>query len=179
MGEFRPKRLPENDRTPLANSPDWLKAAPMWENLLASWRQSGQKQDHCPSLLNHNAKYKRLLPPYCDFANGVRSFSGSHDSVAFLPFQLEPPLRFNKMRAAAPTSRASHPETVEAGLAVTKLGRSSVTYAMDIFKQGGAFAAAQGHLIHVYVDRATQRPTDTKSLRGGVTRLGLVGLRRV
>src|SRR3954447_11582379 len=41
----------------------------MWENLLASWRQSGQKQDHCPSLLNHNAKYKRLLPPYCDFAN--------------------------------------------------------------------------------------------------------------
>src|SRR5207245_1840442 len=22
---------------------------------------------------NHNAKYKRLLPPYCDFANGVRS----------------------------------------------------------------------------------------------------------
>src|SRR5215207_1913964 len=67
-------RLPETDRTPLANSPDWLKAAPMQENLLASWRQSGQKQDHCPSLLNHNAKYKRLLPPYCDFANGVRAY---------------------------------------------------------------------------------------------------------
>src|SRR4051812_44367027 len=46
----------------------------MWENLLASWRQSGQKKDHCPSLLNHNAKYKRLLPPCCDFANGVRWF---------------------------------------------------------------------------------------------------------
>src|SRR3954463_2848291 len=57
----------------LAKSPDWLKAAPMRENLRTSWRQSGQKQDHCPSLLNHNAKYKRLLPPYCDFANGVRS----------------------------------------------------------------------------------------------------------
>src|SRR4051794_14183832 len=52
-----------NERTLLANSPDWLKAAPMRENLLASWRQFGQKQDHCPSLLNHNAKYKRLLPP--------------------------------------------------------------------------------------------------------------------
>src|SRR3954466_10043327 len=24
-------------------------------------------------LANHNAKYKRLLPRYCDFANGVRS----------------------------------------------------------------------------------------------------------
>src|SRR3954454_9602381 len=64
-------------RTPLANSPDWLKAAPMREDLLASWRESGQKQDPCPSLLNHNAKYKRLLPPHCDFANGVRSFSRS------------------------------------------------------------------------------------------------------
>src|SRR4051812_9407134 len=65
-----------NDRTPLANSPDWLKSVPMQENLLASWRQSGQKQDPCPSLLNHNAKYKRLLPPYCDFANGVRPHHG-------------------------------------------------------------------------------------------------------
>src|SRR3954465_12342691 len=41
----------------------------MREDLLTSWRQFGQKQDPCPSLLNHNAKYKRLLPPYCDFAN--------------------------------------------------------------------------------------------------------------
>src|SRR4051794_34611673 len=47
----------------------------MRENLLASWRQPGQKQDPCPSLLNHNAKYKRLLPPCCDFANGVRSYT--------------------------------------------------------------------------------------------------------
>jgi len=54
----------------------------------------------------------------------------------------------------------AYPETVEAGLAVTKLGRSSVTYAAGIFKQGGAFAAAQGHFVHVYVDRTTQRPVD-------------------
>src|SRR4051794_16250348 len=64
----------KNGGTPLAKSPDWLKAAPMWENLLASWRQSGQKKDYYPFLLNHNAKYKRLLPPCCDFANGVRRF---------------------------------------------------------------------------------------------------------
>ena len=74
LGEGDLELLFENYRTPLAKSPDWLKAAPMWENLLASWRQSGQKRDHCPSLLNHNAKYKRLLPPCCDFANGVRPF---------------------------------------------------------------------------------------------------------
>jgi acyl-CoA thioester hydrolase len=34
---------------------------------------------------------------------------------------------------------------------------------MDIFKQGGAFAAAQGHFIPVYVDRGTQRPTEIPS----------------
>src|SRR4051794_9866271 len=35
----------------LAKSPDWLKAAPMRENMRTSWRQSEQKKDHCPSLL--------------------------------------------------------------------------------------------------------------------------------
>jgi acyl-CoA thioester hydrolase len=54
----------------------------------------------------------------------------------------------------------AYPETVEAGLAVTSLGRSSVRYAIGIFRQGGAFAAAQGHFVHVYVDRATQRPVE-------------------
>src|SRR3954453_12006119 len=58
----------------------------MWENLLASWRQFGQKQDHCPSLLNHNAKYKRLLPPCCDFANGVSSLSDRRGGVELVPF---------------------------------------------------------------------------------------------
>ena len=73
--EIKAGRRAVNGRTLLANSLDWPKAGPVWENLLASWRQSGQKQDHYPSLLNHNAKYKRLLLPCCDFANGVRSFA--------------------------------------------------------------------------------------------------------
>src|SRR3954467_767372 len=80
-------------RTPLAKSPDWLKAAPMRENLRTSWRQSGQKQDHCPSLLNHNAKYKRLLPPCCDFANGVRPYPGQlwkHDSIRVIVVAVSP-----------------------------------------------------------------------------------------
>jgi acyl-CoA thioester hydrolase len=50
------------------------------------------------------------------------------------------------------------PETVEAGLAVAALGRSSVRYRLAIFKAGGDEAAAQGHFVHVYVDRATQAP---------------------
>jgi hypothetical protein len=53
----------------LANSPDGLKAEPIRENLLASWRQSGQKQDPGPASPNHNATYKPRLSPYYDFAN--------------------------------------------------------------------------------------------------------------
>ena len=39
----REVQVQDHDRTLLANSLDWLKAAPMRENLLALWRQSGHK----------------------------------------------------------------------------------------------------------------------------------------
>ncbi|NBJ09691.1 acyl-CoA thioesterase [Microvirga arsenatis] len=52
------------------------------------------------------------------------------------------------------------PDALEAGLAVAHLGRSSVRYRIGIFKKGSALAAAQGHFVHVYVDRATQRPVE-------------------
>jgi acyl-CoA thioester hydrolase len=52
------------------------------------------------------------------------------------------------------------PDSLEAGIAVAHLGRSSVRYRIGIFKDGAGQAAAQGHFVHVYVDRATQRPVD-------------------
>ncbi|WP_445500952.1 acyl-CoA thioesterase [Microvirga sp. G4-2] len=52
------------------------------------------------------------------------------------------------------------PETLEAGIRVAHLGRSSVRYVIGIFKEGAELAAAQGHFVHVHVDRATQRPVD-------------------
>lgn len=52
----------------------------------------------------------------------------------------------------------AYPETVEAALAVERLGNSSVTYRLGIFRRGGALAAAQGLFTHVHVDRKTQRP---------------------
>jgi acyl-CoA thioester hydrolase len=54
----------------------------------------------------------------------------------------------------------SFPETVQAGIAVTSLGRSSVTYRVAIFKEGADLAAAQGRFTHVYVDRASGRPIE-------------------
>jgi acyl-CoA thioester hydrolase len=57
----------------------------------------------------------------------------------------------------------SFPEAIEAGVAVTRLGRSSVRYAVGIFKEGAELAAAQGHFVHVYVDRTTGRSVEIPS----------------
>ncbi len=50
------------------------------------------------------------------------------------------------------------PEMVEAGLAVERIGTSSIVYAIGIFRQGATLAAAQGRFVHVCVDRASQTP---------------------
>jgi len=50
------------------------------------------------------------------------------------------------------------PETVDAGLRVARLGTSSVRYEVGLFSGDNDIAAAQGHFVHVYVDRATRRP---------------------
>ncbi len=50
------------------------------------------------------------------------------------------------------------PDTVHAGLRVARLGNSSVRYEIGIFRNDEETAAAQGHFVHVYVDRETRRP---------------------
>ncbi|RZI41287.1 acyl-CoA thioesterase [Herbaspirillum sp. HC18] len=50
------------------------------------------------------------------------------------------------------------PERVSAGLRVAKLGNSSVRYEVGIFREDEETASAQGHFVHVYVDRESRRP---------------------
>ena len=50
------------------------------------------------------------------------------------------------------------PERIEVGLRVAKLGNSSVQYELAIFKQGEEQACAAGRFVHVFVDRASNRP---------------------
>ena len=50
------------------------------------------------------------------------------------------------------------PERVTAGLRVANLGNSSVCYEVGIFREDEEAASAQGHFIHVYVDRESRRP---------------------
>ena len=52
------------------------------------------------------------------------------------------------------------PETVEAGLRVARLGRSSVRYEIGLFGEGALKPAATGWFVHVFVDRAARRPAD-------------------
>lgn len=52
----------------------------------------------------------------------------------------------------------SFPDLVHAGMRVAKLGTSSVRYEVGLFRNDDASAAAQGHFVHVYVDRASKRP---------------------
>jgi len=53
----------------------------------------------------------------------------------------------------------TYPETVTAALRVAHIGNSSVRYEIALFGEGRDRAAAQGHFVHVYVDRATRRPS--------------------
>ncbi|MGW0160399.1 acyl-CoA thioesterase [Mycobacterium sp. NPDC003323] len=49
------------------------------------------------------------------------------------------------------------PSDLVVGLAVTRLGNSSVTYRTGLWAVGGQVAAV-GSWVHVYVDRETRRP---------------------
>jgi len=52
----------------------------------------------------------------------------------------------------------SFPDTVWAGLALERLGNSSVVYRIGLFRNDESEPAALGRFVHVYVDAATRRP---------------------
>jgi len=57
-------------------------------------------------------------------------------------------------------SSAAFPEDIDAGIRVAHLGRSSVRYEVGLFVGGREQAIAQGHFVHVYVDRASEKPVN-------------------
>ena len=52
----------------------------------------------------------------------------------------------------------SFPDRVHVGLRVAKLGRSSIRYELGVFRNDEPSASAEGHIVHLYVDRASNRP---------------------
>jgi acyl-CoA thioester hydrolase len=66
----------------------------------------------------------------------------------------------------------TYPEDVEAGIAVSHLGNSSVRYEVGLFGRGEDGARADGHFVHVYVDRETMRPvTMPAEMRSALERI--------
>jgi acyl-CoA thioester hydrolase len=64
------------------------------------------------------------------------------------------------------------PNTVHAGLRVARLGNSSVRYEIGLFRNDESAAAAQGHFVHVYVDRETRRPAGLPTeMRGALEKI--------
>lgn len=51
------------------------------------------------------------------------------------------------------------PDALEGALRVAHLGRSSVRYELAIFRPNAEDAVAQGHFVHVFVDRQTRQST--------------------
>jgi acyl-CoA thioester hydrolase len=63
------------------------------------------------------------------------------------------------------------PETVTAGIALARLGTTSVTYRLVLFGADEA-PAAVGRFVHVYVDRDSRRPVPVPAeIRSALARL--------
>ena len=53
----------------------------------------------------------------------------------------------------------SYPEIIDVGVRISKLGNSSIQYDLAIFKQLHDSASAQGHFVHVFVERTNRKST--------------------
>jgi acyl-CoA thioester hydrolase len=69
----------------------------------------------------------------------------------------------------------AYPEAIDAGIRVGRLGTSSVRYEVGLFGVDEQQARAEGHLVHVFVDRATNAPVPIpEGIRSALERLVVV-----
>lgn len=85
-------------------------------------------------------------------------------SASVIGVAVETMCRFNESVA--------YPETIELGLRVGKMGNSSVRYELAVFRKGGQTAIANGHFVHVFVNRDTNKPVPIPdSIRAALEKL--------
>ncbi|MCG8442512.1 MAG: acyl-CoA thioesterase [Caulobacterales bacterium] len=67
----------------------------------------------------------------------------------------------------------AYPDALEVGLRAARIGTSSVTYEVAVFRRGADEAVAEGRFVHVYVDRSTRRPRPLPAaMRAGLEAIG-------
>jgi len=70
----------------------------------------------------------------------------------------------------------AYPEPVVACMRIGHLGISSVRYELALFGEGEAEARADGHFVHVFVDRVRERPAPIPTrIRAAMERLKAAG----
>jgi len=68
----------------------------------------------------------------------------------------------------------TYPQPIEAGLRTDRLGSSSVTYGIAIFAEGDDEVSAFGQFVHVFVERASNKPVSIPgNLRAALARLSV------
>jgi acyl-CoA thioester hydrolase len=110
------------------------------------WRQATTRwaDDDAYGHLN-NARYYELF----DTAVNAHLFEATGTNIRLLP----------AIGVVAETScryfrELGFPEPIDMGLAVERLGTSSVIYRIGLFQGESELAAAEGRFVHVYVDNA-------------------------
>ena len=76
-------------------------------------------------------------------------------------------------------SSLAFPDRVTVGIRVAHIGRSSVRYEIGVFRNDDDAAAAEGHFVHVFVERGSQKPVpipdEARALLGGIAVGGVDG----
>lgn len=111
--------------------------------------------------VNYYSFFDTLLNRYLMDEGGFRPMQDAVIGIA-----VETYCRFHKSFA--------YPEDIEGGLRIGHLGRSSVRYEIGLFAEGEDTARADGHFVHVFVERATNKPvTLPDDLRSALERIKL------
>lgn len=108
-------------------------------------------------LLGHlnNVQYVRYFEYVCVEVIGACGVSWTEGPV--IPFAAEYSCRF--IRPVHPGPLGPVEGSLDAALRVERIGTSSVQYALALFEPGEDDAVASGDWTHVWVDRASNRPT--------------------
>jgi acyl-CoA thioester hydrolase len=145
-----------------------------------SSKQIGRRADYkhfriIPTRWNDNDVYGHVnnIIYYAYFDTALNRYlidEGGLDFMngAVIGIAVETMCRFHKSFA--------YPEDVHAGLRIGKLGNSSVRYEIGLFGDGEDEARAEGHFVHVFVDRATNRPVPLPPrIRAALERIAVTG----
>ncbi len=62
-------------------------------------------------------------------------------------------------------AEVNFPDTIHAGIRVARLGTSSVSYDIALFRNQDQAACAQGRFVHVQIDRDSRRPMPIEGKR--------------